>query len=273
VYTARHNAESEDGLPVLSGHLRYGNLSIGDEMVLGPYMIDLNSDDKDLASTEKDRPHIPTSRSFPGALYKAKSLPLQAGSNEEWRCVAVTSLRNLRLPVRTLLEGQVGTVGIRPVASRISSPALVRIRKGMVLADAFPRAKRVFVAEVARLDAESLSIGQVVVVYLASVRASAKVIAGTDPDDADNASIYSLGEESLGFSFENDEHLTEQGKKLGAQMLVTFQFIASREYVEVGSQVFVMPGGGPGLYGGQERGEKGVGGLEGFVGNIVTTSG
>jgi GTPase len=272
IYTARHSAESEDALPVLSGHLRYGKLSIGDELVLGPYMVDNQSNDNGSALPEKDRPHIPTSRSFPGALYKAKSLPLQAGSNEEWRCVVITSLRNLRLPARTLLAGQAGTVGIRPVASRISSPALIRIRKGMVLADASPRAKRVFAAEIARADAESLSIGQVVVVYFASVRASAKVIAGTDPDDADSASIHSLGEDSLGFSFENYEHFTEQGKKLGARMLVTFQFIASREYVEVGSQVFVMPGGGPGLYGGQERGEKGVGGLEGFVGSIISSS-
>jgi GTPase len=273
VYTARHSAESDDALPVLSGHLRYGRLNIGDELVLGPYMTESNNDDSDSSAATTERPHIPTSLSFPGALYKAKGLPLQAGSNEEWRRVTVTSLRNLRLPVRTLFEGQAGTVGVWPVPSTIHTPALARIRKGMILATERPRAKRVVVAEVARSDADSLSIGQVVVVYLASVRASAKVIAGTTPDDADSASIHSFQEEGSGFSFDKDEHFTEHGQQLGARMLVTFQFIASREYVEAGSQVFVMPGGGPGLYGGQERGEKGVGGLEGFVGRIVNSLG
>jgi GTPase len=273
VYTARHSAESEDALPVLSGHLRYGKLNIGDELVLGPYMTESNSDDSDSSPAGIERPRIPTSRSFPGALYKANGLSLQAGSTEEWRRVTITSLRNLRLPVRTLFEGQAGTVGVRPVVSTTNTPALVRIRKGMVLADGCPRAKRVVVAEVARSDADSLSIGQVVVIYLASVRASAKVIAGTSPDDADIASVHSFQEEGSGFSFDKDEHFTGQDQPLGARILVTFRFIASREYVEAGSQVFFMPGGGPGLYGGQERGEKGVGGLEGFVGRVVNSFG
>jgi hypothetical protein len=39
--------------------------------------------------------------------------------------------------------------------------------------------------------------------------------------------------------------------------------------VQHGAKVLVMPGGGPGLSGGNERGEKGLGGLEGFVGHAV----
>jgi hypothetical protein len=34
-----------------------------------------------------------------------------------------------------------------------------------------------------------------------------------------------------------------------------------------------MPGGGPGLLGGQERGQKGVAALDGFVGRIVEVNG
>jgi hypothetical protein len=37
----------------------------------------------------------------------------------------------------------------------------------------------------------------------------------------------------------------------------------------LGSQVLVMPGGGHGLYYGSERGEKGVAGLEGYVGKVI----
>lgn len=50
---------------------------------------------------------------------------------------------------------------------------------------------------------------------------------------------------------------------------VTFELISNREWIELGSQVLVMPGGGHGLYIGSERGEKGVAGLEGFVGRVI----
>jgi hypothetical protein len=41
------------------------------------------------------------------------------------------------------------------------------------------------------------------------------------------------------------------------------------QWIELGSQILVMPGGGHGLYHGSERGEKGVAGLEGFVGKVI----
>jgi len=50
---------------------------------------------------------------------------------------------------------------------------------------------------------------------------------------------------------------------------VTLELMTNREWIELGSQVLVMPGGGQGLYHGSERGEKGVAGLEGFVGRVV----
>jgi len=53
------------------------------------------------------------------------------------------------------------------------------------------------------------------------------------------------------------------------KLLVTFQFLASKEVVQVGTKVLVMPGGGVGVYGGDGRGEKGVAGLCGFVGTVV----
>jgi len=50
---------------------------------------------------------------------------------------------------------------------------------------------------------------------------------------------------------------------------VTFELLTNREWIELGSQILVMPGGGVGLYSGSERGEKGVAGLEGFVGKVM----
>ncbi|TID14227.1 HR1 repeat rho-binding protein [Venturia nashicola] len=271
-YNARSSADLSDTQPVVSGHVRYGQLSIGDELLVGPYATDMENKDVDALSVS--RPQIPTSRSFPGALGVATSLPL-AALGQEWRKVKITSLRNLRLPVQTLYTGQVGTVGVQSLSSPVNTPSLVRLRKGMVLASGNPMAKKGFVAEFARSDVDGLSIGMGIVVYVASVRASAKVVAGTIPDDdcesLDEAEGGAVLEDDDGFGFSLDDVANIQQKsevRADARLLVTFQFITSREYVEDGSQVLIMPGGGPGLYG-HERGEKGVAGLGGFVGKVV----
>jgi hypothetical protein len=268
-YNAKINAGSNDTHPVVSGHVRYGQLSLGDELLVGPYATDV--EDKDIDTASANRPQIPTSRSFPGALGVAKGLPLTS-PGQEWRKVRITSLRNLRLPVQTLFARQVGTIGVQGLSSPVTTPALVRLRKGMVLASGSPQAKKGFIAEFARSDVDGLSIGMGVVVYLASVRASAKVLAGTVPDD--DRETYQVESESDddGFGFALDDVVSSQHTaktKNDPRLLVTFQFITSREYVEDGSQVLIMPGGGPGLYGGHERGEKGVAGLGGFVGKVV----
>jgi GTPase len=284
-YTVSNHRGQEINFPVLSGILGRGQLTIGDELWLGPFTIEQHTEQRDTRPNTSDRPSIPTSRSFPGALNSAKSLPPAGNVSEnEWLKVRVTSLRHLRLPVTTLLGSQVGTVGIQlvnvyPIHSRIP-----RIRKGMVLASELPEARKGFVAEFARSDVDSLSISMGVVVYIASVRASAKVVAGTIPDDesmeSSTDSLLQLVEDNhsdegaFAFSFEQDLGTKDtrnsgQGAKV-PRLHVTFQFIATKEYLDNGSQVLVMPGGGPGLYVGNERGEKGIAGLEGFVGTIVS---
>ena len=75
-------------------------------------------------------------------------------------------------------------------------------------------------------------------------------------------------DDTFGFGFDDEAREPTTGTVPPA-VVVTFQFIASREFVEVGAKVLVMPGGGPGLYGGNERGAKGMAGLEGFVGRVL----
>lgn len=272
---------------IIGGHLRYGTLSIGDEIFLGPYPGDTSSDDSDGGSgrpSARNSP-VPASRSFPGALNRRPSnSPLHMGSASltEWRRVRVTSLRNLRLGVRTLQAGQVGTVGIVPVNGPIRTPAINRIRKGMVLANAEPKAHRLVTVRFAGASAQavkSLTIGSAVVVYFNSVRASSKVVSvapALDAKDGSAVTSHNLADgdedEGEGFGFGFDEEPTDDpsvGGNHGTATDVTFQFIASREFVETDAKVLVMPGGGPGLTGSTERGEKGVAGLEGFVGRVV----
>jgi GTPase len=279
-YNATSHNEEDNLLPVLSGTLDRGRLTIGDEVCLGPFTTELPSEHRQPRVSAADRPSIPTSRSFPGALNSANGLPSQASFVEnEWLRVRITSLRHLRLPVTTLSAGQVATIGVKSVQPYTTQRTIARVRKGMVLASGSPEAKKAFVAEFARSDVDGLSIGMSAVVYVASVRASVKVVAGAIPDDDGmQSSIESLQripdeDEGFAFSFDPDEKQTtdqviDKDGKI-PRLHVTFQFIATKEFLDDGSQVLVMPGGGPGLYGGNERGEKGIAGLEGFVGTII----
>lgn len=266
---------SSDRSAVIGGYVRYGTLNVGDELLLGPYPVDVSSDDSDSGSGRPPlrAPTLPQSRSFPGALKKTQSRNASIYDHRtEWRRVRIASLRNLRLPVRTLHADQVGTMGIAPIDMPIQSPAINRIRKGMVLAERQPHASKVITVRFKGTQthaAQGLTVGSAVVVYIASVRASSKVLSvATEPGASNIAGDEDEDEEAFGFGFDDepDEALQDNAP---AATTVMFQFIASREFVEHGAKVLVMPGGGPGLSGGHERGAKGLAGLEGFVGHVV----
>jgi len=268
VYSVRTNT-SNDRSAIIGGYLRYGSIAVGDELLLGPYPVDISSDDSDSGSAIPHRkPSIPQSRSFPGALStKSKNTSLR-DRHSEWRRVRITSLRNLRLPVRTLHTGQVGTMGIAPVDTPIVSPSINRIRKGMILAAHEPKAHKVITVRFEEGQAEGvkdLGVGSAVVVYIASVRASSKVLSVSAERTEPPALNTNGDDDAFGFGFDDE---VEKSATEGV-VIVTFQFIASREFVEMGAKVLVMPGGGPGLFGGNERGAKGMAGLEGFVGRVV----
>jgi hypothetical protein len=269
---------SSDRSAIIGGYLRYGTLSVGDELLLGPYPVDTSSDDSDSGSGRPSlgKSTMTQSRSFPGALNKTHTRNASLHDHRsEWRRVRITSLRNLRLPVRTLYSDQVGTIGIVPIDAPILSPAINRIRKGMVLTSQQPKASKVITVRFENSQthaAQGLSVGSAVVVYIASVRASSKVISViVEPVITDNTNDYEAEDEddsAFGFGFDDEAaELPENGTP--AATVVTFQFIASREFVERGAKVLVMPGGGPGLSSGSERGAKGLAGLEGFVGRVV----
>ncbi|KAL1628473.1 hypothetical protein SLS56_005924 [Neofusicoccum ribis] len=320
-------------ISIVSGHLSYGTLHLGDELFLGPYPVGniaaaavaedgSDSSGSPAAPLRPSTSVMPTSRSFPGALQKHLTLPYHAKSpraskQHEWRCVRITSIRNLRLPVRTLHAGQVGSLGLLPIdssthtstnapvtlsssASSKSAAAAAlqgRIRKGMILArlsisDApSPQSCRAFVVRFTCEGVRSLIVGSLAVTYIASVRASAKVIA-IAIDDSDDEIHTRRNEKSkgaskeddvFGFAFEEDEHrhngdgeddngdadTSQSGKSRNEEStLVTFQFVATREFIQVGAQVLVMEGGRRQREV-ADRSERSVVGLEGFVGKVV----
>jgi hypothetical protein len=155
---------------------------------------------------------------------------------------------------------------------------LASLRKGMVVSTTLCTAKRTFVAEFARKDVDPLSIGSNVHVYFNSVRASAKIIAGAiawKENEPPKSSIKA--EDDLLFAFGEDDDNNVNGRQVvedtedeEESLLVTFQFVSTKEYVEEGTKVLVMPGGGYGVYGGPGKGERGgVAGLSGFVGKVI----
>ncbi|KAL1800320.1 hypothetical protein ACET3X_000662 [Alternaria dauci] len=276
VYGVRSDGSADKSV-IIGGYLRYGYLAVGDELLLGPYPVDVSSDDSDSGSARPSRkPAMPQSRSFPGALNsKSKNASLR-DRHSEWQRVRITSLRNLRLPVRRLHAGQVGTMGVVPVSTPVVNPSINRVRKGMVLVTREPKAHKIITVRFEEKQAEyvkQLSVGSAVVVYVASVRASSKVLSVTTEQTEFGHSMNEARndadeDDTFGFGFD-DEVEEPKTATVPPAVIVTFQFIASREFVEVGAKVLVMPSGGPGLYGGNERGAKGLAGLEGFVGRVV----
>lgn len=282
---------------IIGGHLRYGSLRIGDQILVGPYPTDLTVAEEQ-GHSEGASPSrkatgsnlsLPTSRSFPGALHKSMASAALVGcsrpssqSEYEWRQVRIVSLRNLRLPVMTLHTGQVGTIGIEPLPSGQdgATSTLMRLRKGMVLVGSdqpLPLPKRSFTARFKSAQANAvrgLSIGTLVVVYTASVRSTAKLVAAATDEmeyavpsspPQDHVAAVDDDADGFGFNFDAEEAQDDLSESLAdsqfwgkpdSNILVTFQFVASKEFIEAGSKVFIMPGGG-------------VAGLEGYAGRII----
>ena len=267
---------NESSISIIGGHLQRGTISIGDELTLGPFPSNSlagDTEDSDtIANVQSRTRRVTTSRSFPGALHREDRFSLSP--DVEWCRVQIVSIRNLRQPVQSLWAGQVGTLGIMPLSAPISSSALAMIRRGMVLAKGAPSARRGFLAEFARTDVETLAVGTTVIVYVASVRATAKIVAARVPDDKFETARYRHNQSGsddyeASFDFEMESDGSDESNDEFSTLLVSFRFDHSREYVEGGAQVLIMDAGA-GLYGGHKRGDKGVvAGLGGFVGTVL----
>ncbi|KAI9670242.1 MAG: hypothetical protein M1831_006456 [Alyxoria varia] len=262
---------------IISGRVARGQVRIGDQLLLGPFAQPSSVDKEEAMSGPKDDSFL-APRSFTDALAKATSSPRARGlpTDQEWKLVKITSIRNLRLPVEKLRPDHVGTLGIAPVDGSVDS--LTPIRRGMVLINGDPRATHTLTASFDISDAGSVVVGGRVVIYTASVRASAKVVTialqrerPNDDPQSQNKQTPDDVDSHLGLEKEllNDaQYTTSEGERI----MVTFQLEQYREWVEQGARILVMPGGGPGFHTG-ERGGKGLGGLEGFVGYVVETFG
>ncbi|KAK4659566.1 hypothetical protein QC762_111420 [Podospora pseudocomata] len=271
---------------VVAGYLRFGSLSIGDKVVVGPFP----SED---AAGSPPRDQSPAgsyglSLSHPSSnelsRIAARNAVSASAIKGEWHTASIVSIHNLRLPVQTLEAGQVGSIGIIFDQVRGEDGGVPmgtpRLRKGMVLAvpsqhmvssglslQAVSGLTAVFDGDNASVS--ELTVGSLVNIYVASVRTAARVSRvsrvqapgrsdeGRSPaDDMDD--VFGLG---------GDDNAAQKGQsEVGVgvgngEVEVQLDLMNTREWVELGSKILVLEG--------RNRDRSG---LEGFVGKVVEIS-
>ena len=249
---------------VLCGLVRYGTISVGDRLVIGPLSVDQRRE----STQPSPKSRYPTgefSNSYHQGFLSSKP------SAPRWQEVLVVSVRNLRLPVRSLTQDQVGTIGVEPIHLREEPTIdLGRVRKGMLLCNvgtsALPKAAAGFVAtfpcsEFSSSASPPLLLGGNAIAYISNVRATVKVTCVTLAGDEVISSPPSPIEPEF-FSFDGDppprahnncgaEDYHEVNQVVASnstthddkeEIRITFAFISSNEWIEIGSRVILMPG-------------------------------
>lgn len=277
--TGSSNRPSDSGM-VVSGHLRFGRLNVGDKIVIGPFP---SEEDDPRGSMPEDRPSPSSyglSLSHPSSAELARIAMKNAVSASaitgEWHDAKIVSIRNLRLPVRSLEAGQAGSIGLvlqhvhteRDGGSGSSSSSeMPRIRRGMILAvppkhmsDTGVRLQAAsgFTAVFNEPDARLLGVGSFVNVYTASIRTVARVRRVLNRHhDAMQSSTSSDEDDIFNLNEIDKEPPNAVDKPLGGAE-VSLDLLHSREWIELGSRVILLEGGN------QDRS-----GLEGFVGRVI----
>ena len=283
VYAATRSSDEANQGTVLCGYVSSDTIGIGEMLNLGPFLVETNHQ-----HTAQDLP-LHRSISFPSSAINGRllshvysqSIPTSeipsTGKAKEtisvarWQPVRVVSLRNLRLPTRSLLAGQVGTIGVEPV-STVDFPScdLRRARKGMILArfeDGGHTAYHSFTASFPASDFQApdsppLILGGHATVYVNSTRSAVKVtsmaLAGHEHEiESPNR------DETCVFVFDGDKH----GADTSQYVRIRFKFLSGVEWMRIGDRVLIIPNAaavGP-ITGGCV---PATGGLSGFVGTV-----
>ena len=285
---------------IISGYLRHGKLEVGQHVYVGPTdseaaPINFTASPSERANSYPGHPKEPSQdNGARNGLHRAVSSNLTSTgemssskppSQAIWPKIVITSIRYLRLPVRSLHNGQVATVGFTflkrqspPQFGNDTSFGAPTLRRGMVLLESgnnfdkevfTPPAYGAFTAVFKDANAYVIP-GSTVTVYIASIRTSAKILEVRAPEANDiDDEIFSL-ERDFDKKADTPFLLSQQ---VGPESIeITFQFVSSREWVEIGSQVLIIPAGGLSMINPPEQGETGYAGLDGFVGKITNAS-
>ncbi|KAK4105327.1 P-loop containing nucleoside triphosphate hydrolase protein [Parathielavia hyrcaniae] len=291
---------------VVAGYLRFGSLSIGDKVVVGPFPSD--EDDSHGTTPPDERGGVASSYglsvSHPSSAELSRTASRTAVSasatSGEWHTASIVSIRNLRLPVQTLAAGQVGSIGMvfdppppppppkhhengaaaaaldQVSATTAKTP---RLRKGMVLAvpsqhmvssglslQAVSGLTAVFDKDIQGVG--SLTVGSLVNVYVASVRSAARVLRVSRVREADDGGGGGGGGKAAADEMDDPFGLAEDMEDLENMRAPD---VAADRGVEVrlellSTREWVELGSRILVL---EGGSKDRSGLEGFVGKVV----
>ncbi|KAI0970318.1 hypothetical protein F4678DRAFT_436458 [Xylaria arbuscula] len=283
---------ANESAPVVTGYLRFGRLSIGDKIVIGPFP----AEDEDTgALVPNDHPSpgygvsLPHPSSAEFARLSAKGALSASNIEGEWRNATIVNIRELRLPVQSIEAGQAGSIQVvldglqeEPVnteatTEKRNNPA-PRIRKGQVLA--MPsrhmietgltlQASTGFVVRFMTADIKSLALGSLLNAYVGMVRAAVRVlkvtrvvedkspfasrkVPGQDDDDDD---IFAMSDH---LDIERSRSEADLGI-YNAKYDVYLELLSNREWIELGARVVLLEGG----FKDKSRG------LDGFVGKVM----
>ncbi|CAK7202746.1 hypothetical protein SEUCBS139899_005473 [Sporothrix eucalyptigena] len=291
-YATANLGQTADPGYVLSGYLRFGKLSIGDRVVIGPFPSD---EDGTGSGLDDDRTASPSHNSLSSSHPSSSELARIAARNAisasalkgEWHDARIVSIRNLRLPVQTLNADQVGTIGLviqppgHPKRTGLSddgdgalssseqlSVATLKPRRGMVVA--IPN--KHMLKSGLQLQAASgltaffkdvgighLSTGTPVTFYVASVRAQGRVAKVWSSSSVDDFSQAETTDDGVFGSLEQGEEAGKYAGRGAAQGYnVRLELLYGREWIELGSQVVILEGA-----------SKDGSVLDGFVGKVV----
>ena len=290
VYSSEADSRLDKQGVVLCGYISQGTLCVGDVLYLGPFAQDL-----DLPSSHRSQPMLRArsycagqspaektagimARSYQGessraAAFKAQTLP-------NFLRIRVVSLRNLRLPVTCLRQGETGTIGVELVQDgmRKEPLGLGRARKGMVLMQTkgTPTGYHSFSATFPASDfgqatSPPLILGGHAILYVNSLRAAIKVIAVALDDEAQRKERSSSLDAEI-FSFDSDGETGSVGEsdsdaKSAKEITIRFRFVSTVEWMSIGDQVLVVPTvTAPGPVTGPAVSNTSV--LAGFVGRV-----
>ncbi|RFU71901.1 hypothetical protein TARUN_10359 [Trichoderma arundinaceum] len=252
-----------DGV-IVSGHVRLGNFSVGQTIVVGPFSsglaLDRVSGPDDQSSPDEHGSPSPHAISLEHVnVAKIDGTP-PAATADEWQRGRIVSIRNLRLPVVTLEAGQVGSIGFvfEPNPNELGPLAdAPQIRRGMVIttssmntpdSEISIQASRGFTAVFDEDAAQFPPPGALVNVLFACVRTAARI--------ADVSTQHSDGASEMREEGSNGQAVGPPLKD--GTTKVSLEFIHSRKWAELGSSVIIMA-----------NSTQDGSGLQGFVGKIT----
>lgn len=274
--------EDADHVTIVAGYLRFGHLAVGDRVLIGPF-----PPNDDSSAVTPERWVSPGGEGLSVSHHSSSELSRLAMRNAvpasntqgEWYNAHIATIRNLRLPVRLLEPGQTGTIGIvfdmpnedlsDSIFERPPRPQ-PKIRKGMVLAMPSKHMVETGLSLQAAsgvtgvfedASTESLIVGSTVNVYIASVRALARILrvspTWTYPDG--NGALYrEVDDDNDVFVLNDEEEVTAREGSTRMVYEVQLELLLHREWIEMGSQVVILEGG-----------SRDKCGLEGFIGKVI----